>query len=67
MNQTKKSRVNVGNINQMVKDELYKSKYIKTGLYVFGGIASFLLLGYVFKIANFTLHNFKNLNATLKR
>lgn len=67
MNQTKKSSVNVVNINQMIKDELYKSKYLKTALYIVGGVLGLFALGFVFKVVNFTAHNFKNLNATLKR
>ena len=67
MNQTKKSSVNVGNINNKIIDELHKSKYVKTALFVVGCVLSFYALGYVFKIANFTIGNFKNLNATLKR
>ena len=63
----KKKLVNVGNINQMIKDEIYKSKYVKTALYVFGGVLSLFALGFVFKAVNYTTHNFKNLKATLKR
>lgn len=67
MNQTKKSSVNVGNINQMIKDEIYNSKYLKTAIYVVGGVLTIYALGYVFSVVNFTIGNFKNLNATLKR
>ena len=67
MNQTKKSSVNVGNINQMIKDEIYNSKYLKTAIYVFGGVLGLFALGFVFKAVNYTAHNLKNLNATLKR
>ncbi|MFD0778977.1 hypothetical protein ACFQZF_11240 [Flavobacterium myungsuense] len=51
----------------MVKDELYKSKYVKTAIYVFGGVLGLFALGFVFKAVNYTAYNFKNLNATLKR
>lgn len=60
-------KINVVNINQMIKDELYKSKYFKTALYVVGGVLGLFALGFVFKAINYTAHNFKNLNATLKR
>lgn len=63
----KEKKINVGNINQMIKEELYKSKYIKTALYVVGGVFGFFALGFIFKVVNYTAHNFKNLNATLKR
>ncbi|MFC6877055.1 hypothetical protein [Flavobacterium myungsuense] len=66
-NQEKKGSVNVPNIKQMVKDELYKSKYVKTAIYVFGGVLGLFALGFVFKAVNYTAYNFKNLNATLKR
>ena len=66
-NQERKNRVNVGNINQIVKDEIYNSKYLKTAIYVFGGVLGLFALGFVFKAVNYTVHNLKNLNATLKR
>lgn len=66
-NQERKNRVNVSNINQMIKNELYKSKYVKTALYVVGGVLGLFALGFVFKAVNYTVHNFKNMNASLKR
>lgn len=67
MNQTKKSSVNVSNINQMMKDEIFKSKYVKIAIYIGAGVASLFALGFILKAVNYTAHNFKNLNATLKR
>lgn len=52
-------------IKQIVKQELLKDKYVKTALYVVGGVLGLFALGFVFKVANYTAHNFKNLNATL--
>ena len=66
-NQEKKSSVNVGNINQMVKDELFKSKYVKTALYLVGSVIAIAICGHLFKVLNFTIHHYKNLNSTLKR
>ncbi len=66
-NQDKTKRIKVGNFNQMIKDELYKSKYVKTALYVVGGVLGLFALGFVLKAVNYTVHNFKNLNASLKR
>jgi hypothetical protein len=60
-------RNNIVSLKNIVKEELLKDKYVKTALFVVGGVLSFYALGYVFKIANFTIGNFKNLNATLKR
>jgi hypothetical protein len=54
-------------MNQILKEQLFKDKYIKTVLYVVGGVFSLFALGFVFKAVNYTAHNFKNLNATLKR
>jgi hypothetical protein len=51
----------------MVKEELLKDKYVKITFYVFGGVLGLFALGFVFKAVNYTAHNFKNLNATLKR
>ena len=54
-------------IKQIVKEELLKDKYVKTALYVVGGVLGLFALGFVFKAVNYTAHNFKNLNDTLKR
>ena len=62
-----KSKISIGNINQMLKEQLFKDKYAKTAIYVFGGVLGLFALGFVFKAVNYTAHNFKNLNATLKR
>ena len=51
----------------MVKDELLKDKYVKTALYVVGGVLGLFAVGFVFKVVNYTAENFKNLSATLKR
>jgi len=67
MNKEIKNRISVGNMNQILKEQLFKDKYIKTALYVVGGVLSLFALGFVFKAVNYTAHNFKNLNATLKR
>lgn len=62
-----KTKVNIGNMNQMLKEQLLKDKYVKTALYLVGGVLGLFALGFVFKAVNYTAHNFKNLNATLKR
>ncbi|MCA6422649.1 MAG: hypothetical protein IM568_07520 [Flavobacterium sp.] len=54
-------------MNQILKEQLLKDKYVKTALYVVGGVLGLFALGFVFKAVNYTAHNFKNLNATLKR
>jgi len=51
----------------MVKDELLKDKYVKTALYVVGGVLGLFAVGFVLKAVNYTAHNFKNLSSTLKR
>jgi hypothetical protein len=66
-NQEKKGSVNVGNITQMVKAEIFKSKYVKTALYIGASVGALFALGFVMKSVTYALHNFKNLNATLKR
>jgi hypothetical protein len=63
----KKSSVNARNINQLVKEELYNSKFIKSALYLGAGVLGLFALGIVFKVVNYTADNFKKLNATLKR
>jgi len=60
-------KINTVFINQMVKDELLKDKYVKTALYVVGGVLGLFAVGFVLKAVNYTAHNFKNLSSTLKR
>jgi hypothetical protein len=60
-------KTNIVSIKQIVKEELLKDKYVKTAIYVVGGVLGLFALGFVFKAINYTAHNFKNLNATLKR
>lgn len=60
-------KTNVVSVHQMVREELFKDKYVKTTLCVFGGVLSLFAIGFVLKAINYTVHNFKNLNATLKR
>ncbi len=62
-----KNKISIGNMNQILKEQLLKDKYVKTALYVVGGVLGLFALGFVFKAVNYTAHNFKNLNATLKR
>lgn len=66
-NQDKTKRVKVVNFNQMIKEELYSSKYLKVALYTFCGVVGLFAVGFVLKAVNYTAHNFKNLSATLKR
>jgi hypothetical protein len=54
-------------MNQILKEQLFKDKYIKTAIYVVGGVLGLFALGFIFKTVNYTVHNLKNLNATLKR
>ena len=67
MKNPEKSRVNVSTINQLVKEELYNSRFIKAALYLGAGVLGLFALGLVFKVVNYTADNFKKLNATLKR
>ncbi len=60
-------KTNIVGLKNIVKEELLKDKYVKTALYVVGGVLGLFALGFVFKAVNYTAHNFKNLNATLKR
>ncbi len=62
-----KTKVSIGNMNQMLKEQLFKDKYVKTALYVVGGVIGIAVLGHLFKILNFTINHYKNLNTTLKR
>ena len=66
-NQERKNRVNIGIINQMIRDEIYNSKYLKTGIYVFGAVLGLFAIGFVLKAVTYATANLKTLNATLKQ
>jgi hypothetical protein len=65
-NQEIKNKVKIGNINQMLKDEIYKSNFLKTTLYIGGGVIGLFALGVVFKAMHYTAYNFKLLSRTFK-
>jgi hypothetical protein len=67
MNQKETRNSNVTNIRNLIKNELYNSKLIKSGLIVGAGVLGLFALGFLFKAINYTADNFKNLSATLKR
>lgn len=56
-----------GDISQMLTEQLLNDKFVKGTLYIGVGVFGLFALGFVFKAINYTAHNFKNLNATLKR
>jgi hypothetical protein len=62
-----KNRVKIYNLNETLKNEIYKSNFLKTTLYIGAGVIGLFALGVVFKAMHYTAHNFKNLSATLKR
>ena len=62
-----KNKISIGNVNQMLKEQLFKDKYVKTALYIGASVGALFALGFVMKSVTYALHNFKNLNATLKR
>lgn len=67
MNQKGTNSSNVTTIRNLIKDELYNSKFIKSGLIVGAGVLGLFVLGFLFKTINYTVDNYKNLSATLKR
>jgi hypothetical protein len=67
MNQKGTNSSNGTTIRNLIKDELYNSKFIKSGLIVGAGVIGLFALGFLFKTINYTVDNFKNLSATLKR
>lgn len=66
MNQIGKSSNAATNINQLIKDELYNSKFIKSGLFIAAGVFGILAIGYIAKVLNFTATHIKGLSNTLK-
>jgi hypothetical protein len=67
LKQERTSRVNIGNMNQMLKQELVKDKYVRKALYLGAGVLGLFALGFVFKAINYAADNFKSLKNTLKR
>ena len=57
----------VFDVNKHLQDEIKNSKYIQWTLGIVATVGALYALGYVFKVLNFTVHNYKNLNATLRR
>lgn len=54
-------------INKELQKQISNSKYIKYAVYSVSAIAGILALGFLAKVINYSVNNFKNLNATLKR
>lgn len=67
MNQKGTNISNATNIRNLIKDQVYNSKIIKSGLIVGAGVLGLFALGFLFKAINYTADNFKNLHATLRR
>lgn len=65
-NQEIKNKVNIGNLSEMLKDEIYKSNFLKTTLYIGAGVIGLFALGIVFKAMHYTTYNFKLLSKTIK-
>ena len=59
-------KTNIGSVNQIVKEELLKDKYVTTTIYIAAGVVGLFALGFVLKALNYALHNYKALNRTLK-
>ena len=57
---------NLVSINEMVKEELFKDKYVKTTIYFAAGVVGLFTLGFVLKALNYAVHNYKTLNRTIK-
>jgi hypothetical protein len=48
-NQDKNSEIIISDMNQLIKQELFKDKYIKTVLYAVGGVLGLFAIGFVLK------------------
>lgn len=66
-NHEMKSKIKIFNVKELIKSELINDKYIKTTLYVGICVFSLFAFGFIIKSVNYTIHNLKNLNDTLKR
>jgi hypothetical protein len=65
-NQEIKNKVKIGSMTQIFKDEIFKSNFLKTTLYIGGGVVGLFALGIVFKAMHYTAYNFKLLSRTFK-
>lgn len=54
-------------INKHLRNEIKNSKYIQRTLIIVSTVGALYALGYLFKVLNFTVHNYKNLAVTMKR
>lgn len=57
----------VFDVNKHLQDQLKNSKYIKWTFGIVGTVGALFALGYIFKVLNFTVHNYKNLAVTMRR
>jgi hypothetical protein len=62
-----KNKISIGNVNQMLKEQLFKDNYVKIAIYIGASVAGLFAFGFVLKSVNYAARNFKNLSATLKR
>lgn len=67
MNQAGTSNSKLPIMYSLLREEMYNSKLIKSGLIVGAGVLGLFALGFLFKAINYTADNFKNLSATLRR
>jgi hypothetical protein len=66
MKLTEKSSNNTTSINQLINDELFNSKFVKSGLFIGAGVLGILAIGYIAKVLNFTATHIKGLSNTIK-
>jgi hypothetical protein len=67
MNQPKKSSFKPLDMNEMLMEQLSNSKFMKIPLIIVLSVGGLFALGFVFKAVNYTAHNLKILQATIKR
>ena len=54
-------------INKQLQKEIKNSNYIKWTVGIVTTVGALYALGFVFKVVNFTMYNYKNLRYTLKK
>jgi hypothetical protein len=65
-NQEIKNRIKIGNVNQILKNEIYTSNFLKATIYIGAGVVGLFALGILFKAMHYTAYNFKLLSGTFK-
>lgn len=65
--QNTKTKIRIGDFNQILKEEMLKDKHIKVAITLCLSVACLFAFGFIFKSINYAAINYKALERTLKQ